>query len=340
MQQDFSEDDQTDPKRRAMLDQLDPSGGVQGPGASANSVAPVNTTYAPSPTAPSAANTGIAGGGTPTSPVAPSSPSPYDRATAPGLWQATGNNVAAQDALLQQWGMSPLSANGTGTLPSGEQIDMRRGAKAGDNTAQWMGVGGGAGGGAANGSGVQGPGAGAYATSGGAGGGLDATFRAKLLELMNGKTPSIDDPALAAQSQAFRRSNDRGLQDARAALAERAAFSGANSGGAGSGGYDAALADMGAQAGQQQSGFDAGLVGHEIDAQRQQLSHALDLANAVGARTEAAQLQMQLAQLDNAYRYSALGQQQGQFEDTQAFNWTDWQAKQNRQALLDAMGTH
>jgi hypothetical protein len=81
-------------------------------------------------------------------PAAPAGPTPYDRATAPGLWQATGNNVEAQNALLQQWGMAPLSGNGTGTLPTGEQIDMRRGARSGDNTAQWMGVGGGAAGGA------------------------------------------------------------------------------------------------------------------------------------------------------------------------------------------------
>jgi hypothetical protein len=67
---------------------------------------------------------------------------PWDRNTFRDSWMGTGNNVGAQDALLKQYGLN-ISGNGTVTLPSGEQMDIRRGARAGDNTAQWMGVGGG-----------------------------------------------------------------------------------------------------------------------------------------------------------------------------------------------------
>lgn len=320
--------DPEDERRKAMINQL-------GPGAEPSPTSP--TLKTPSP------NTGIGGGGSPTSAVAPSPTSTYNRGTAPGLWQATGNNVGAQDALLKEWGVGPLSANGTGTLPSGEIMDLRRGAKAGDNTAIWMGKGEVGPNGQATMYGQQGPGASANSMSGGLGGTLDATYRAKLIELMNGTAINDQTPGIAQPYEAARVAASRGLDDERRVMAERAYAQGG-------GNVDNGALNQGIQQSMERNAVGLGqiksnLYTHEIDAQRQQLNHALDLANAVGARTEAAAIQEKLAALEQQYRYAALGENGRQFDaglgehsrefdDSQVFNWADWQQRQNRDALL------
>src|SRR4051812_29835395 len=45
----------------------------------------------------------------------PATPAGWDRTGFRDAWMGTGNNVAAQDALLKQYGIN-LSGNGTGTL--------------------------------------------------------------------------------------------------------------------------------------------------------------------------------------------------------------------------------
>lgn len=263
--------------------------------------------------------------------------SPWDRTGFRDSWMGTGNNVSAQDALLKQYGIS-LSANGTGRLPSGEIMDLRRGARAGDNTAQWMGVGE-----VRNGQSImypQGGGGGVASAAPGGGGELDAAFRDALLKAMQGANAPYDpnDPRNAAQQMAFNRQRDQSAQQERAAMAERGAFNGLNSGGAGSGGFETGLQGIQENAGQDKAGQAAHLAQQDYQAKRQDLAHALDLANAVGARQEANALQMQLAQLDSQYRYSALAQNQSQFEDQMSYNWTDWLTNQNRRNLLDGMG--
>lgn len=283
------------------------------------------------------ANTGITGG-MDVSLDQPAPVSPWDRTGFRDSWMGTGNNVGAQDALLKQYGIN-LSGNGTGTLPSGEIMDLRRGARAGDNTAQWMGVGEMRNGQAS----YYPPGGGAAPQAspvGGGGGQLDGAFRDALLKAMQGANTPYDAnaPQNASQQNAYNVQRDRAAQQERAAMAERSAFNGLNSGGAGSGGFETGLQGIYENAGQDKAGQAAQLAQQDYQAKRQDLAHALDLANSVGARQEAAALQMQLSQLDNQYRYAALGQQQGQFEDQMAYNWTDWQTNQNRQNLLTGMG--
>lgn len=264
---------------------------------------------------------------------------PFDRTAFRDSWMGTGNNVGAQDALLKQYGIN-LSGNGTGTLPSGEIMDLRRGARAGDNTAQWMGVGQMQNGQASYYQPGGGAGGGSGGAGGGGGGGLDGAFRDALLKSMNGANAPFDpnDPRNAAQQGAYNRQRDRAAQNERAALAERSAFNGLNSGGAGSGAFETGIQGIHEQAGQDEAGYGAHLAEQDYQAKRQDLAHALDLANAVGARQEAAAIQMQIAQMDNQYRYSALGQQQGQFEDQMAYNYTDMTAQNNRANLLAGLG--
>ena len=64
------------------------------------------------------------------------------------------------------------------------------------------------------------------------------------------------------------------------------------------------------------------------------LVQALQIANALGARTEANALQMQLAQMDAELRRLALTQNQGQFEDTLGYNYNQLLQMMNRDALL------
>lgn len=164
-------------------------------------------------------------------------------------------------------------------------------------------------------------------------------FREALLRLMADaqKPANLTSPALAGQSDAYHVATDRAARRQREALAERMAFEGLNAGGQGSGAFETGIQGIQENAGEKQGAFDAGLVGQEVAARRQQLTNALQIANAVGARTEALALQKQLADLDNQFRYASLGQQQGQFEDTTAFNYANLQAELNRQALLSAM---
>ncbi len=121
-------------------------------------------------------------------------------------------------------------------------------------------------------------------------------------------------------------------------MAERAAASGLNSGGAGSGAFDTGIQGIHEQAGQDEASHDSTLVGNEIQAKRSNLQQALDLANALGARTEATTLQAKIADLDNTYRLKTLGQQQGQFEDSTALNYAQLLAQINRDTMLYGSG--
>ena len=165
-------------------------------------------------------------------------------------------------------------------------------------------------------------------------------FRAQLLKILGqtGGAITTDDPNINPQAVAYRRARERGAERERAQAAERAAFMGLNSGGQGSGAFETDIQGIREGAGEDIAGYEAGLVGQEVQARRQQLMQGLELANAVGARTEALALQRQLADLDNKYRYASLGQQQGQFEDRTAYDYAQLEAEMNRQALLAGLG--
>lgn len=315
MQQDYQDDYAlpNEERRQRLLDQMPDPG----------------QTFDPSKASPTTGITG--GGGATTGPMAPSATTqPFDRSA----FRDSINGAPDANAVLKQYGLTPDKA-GRVTLPTGEIMDVVRGAGGGGTTGQWMGVGEMGANGQASMYAPQAP----NSASGGAGGNLDQTFRTALLQAMQGANAPYDPaaPQNASQQNAYNVQRDRGAAQERAAMAERAAFTGLNSGGQGSGAFDSALQGIHEQAGQDEAAYGGQLAQQDYQAKRQDLSHALDLANAVGARTEAAALQTQLANLDQQYRYAALGENSRQFDDTKAFDWTRWQADQNRQALLDGM---
>src|SRR3990167_6561725 len=166
------------------------------------------------------------------------------------------------------------------------------------------------------------PGAGGGAVSSPGGGGFQDQIRALLLEQLGkmGEDPAIDDPALKNQSDAFRRAQVRGGEQQRAALAERAAFTGLNSGGAGSGAFETGIQGIQEGIGEDTAAFDAGLVGQELQGRRAQLQNLLQMALATGDAEAARMVQLQMAQMDDALRRATLGQQRYQYDDTMGFN--------------------
>lgn len=248
-------------------------------------------------------------------PPSPALPSTFDRATAPGQWQATGNDLAKQDALLKAWGMGPLSANGTGTLPDGSVMDLRRGAKAGDNTAIWMGAGGagaGAMGGGSSGDGALG---GAGASGGGS---YQDQIRQLILGQLQGLSKPVDanDPQIAAEMSAQGRVLDRQAQQARAQAAERAAFQGLLNGGAGSGSFDTTLQGINEQKGEALTGLQAQLFGRTIQQNQSRLNQLLNMALQSGDAESARALQLRIAQMDEQLRRLGLSQQASQWGET------------------------
>lgn len=170
--------------------------------------------------------------------------------------------------------------------------------------------------------------------------GINQTMRDALLRLLNqdSSAPSIEDPTIKPQADTYAYSRNRSAQNERAALAERFAFEGLNPGGQGSGAFDSSIQGGLENAGRDIAGYNAGLVGNEVQARRQNLMQALSLAQALGARTEAQQIQVQLAQLDAALRQEGLTQQNNQYYSGLGFNYDALQATLNREALLGALG--
>jgi hypothetical protein len=126
-------------------------------------------------------------------------------------------------------------------------------------------------------------------------------------------TPSIDDPELAAQSSAYRRSQTRSDADERAMLAERAAANGTLMGGQSSGGFDTALQGIHERSGENQAAYDADLVGDEVQYRRAEMQGLLDMALQSGDSESARELSMALAELDAQLRREGLSQQNSQF---------------------------
>lgn len=181
--------------------------------------------------------------------------------------------------------------------------------------------------------------------------------RDTLLRLMGQDTnaASVNDPDIKPQADAFRLARDRAAKQEREMMAERAANTGLNYGGQGSGAFESGLQGIAEQAGQDKAGFEADLVGRRLDARRQQLMQALQLADALGARSEANTLQSELAQIDAGLRQNALGVQSSlgrgqlglgllnsmmgnqQFYDQMGYNYADLTSRLNRDAFLSLM---
>jgi hypothetical protein len=154
-----------------------------------------------------------------------------------------------------------------------------------------------------------------------------------------GQAPSLEgDTALSAQAAAYRNARNRSSDRQRATLAERSAFQGTNYGGAGSGSFDTGLMGIEEAGGRDIAGYEANLVGQEVQAKRAQLMQALNMANSVGARTEAAQIQQQLAMLQAQLSREGMAQQQTQFGDDLGYRYANMETGLNRDMLIAAMG--
>jgi len=127
------------------------------------------------------------------------------------------------------------------------------------------------------------------------------------------KPVSADDPAIAAQQNAYRLSRDRSAREERGVMAERAAASGLNSGGAGSGAFDTTLQGIQETAGQDIAGNLANLMGDEQAAKRSQLTTLLNIALQSGDAESVRALQLQLANLDATLTREGRAQQNSQF---------------------------
>lgn len=182
--------------------------------------------------------------------------------------------------------------------------------------------------------------------------------RQAMLKLMgdNQQIPTIDDPTLKPQADAYNAQRTRGARDERSALAERAANQGLIQGGQSSGAFDTGMQGIQEKASQDTSSHDAALVGTELQARRGQLMQALQLAEALGARTEASNIQSELAALDAQLRTTGMGIQsdlgRGQLglgllgtllgdqnqKNQLGFNYADLLSRLNRDSLLAGMG--
>lgn len=115
------------------------------------------------------------------------------------------------------------------------------------------------------------------------------------------QTPSLSDPTLAPQAEVFRVQQQRSQERNRKQQAERAAAQGYS---------DSGFLENRIEKGIQEqnfntANFNANLIGRELDARRQELLAALQLASATGDGEAQRELQTRLAQV------SAMMQQQG-----------------------------
>ena len=127
------------------------------------------------------------------------------------------------------------------------------------------------------------------------------------------QTPSLDDPTLAAQNQSYARSRDRGAEQERAAMAERAAAQGQLMGGQSSGSFDTELRSILEGAGEDKAAFGAQLLGDENQARRAELNSLMNMALQSGDAESARALSLELAKMDDATRRLGLSQQNAQF---------------------------
>jgi len=145
---------------------------------------------------------------------------------------------------------------------------------------------------------------------------LNSAFKDSLLKMLsdNQQAPSIEDPALKGQADAFAVGQTRSTQTARSAMAERAAAQGGS--GVDSEVFDQGLSGLYQQQGEAQGSFNAGLVGNELQQRRAQLMSAAALAGNQLTSEQQMALQKQLAETDAAIKREGLAQQGGQFGQT------------------------
>lgn len=236
-----------------------------------------------------------------------------------------GLKALSNDPQFQQAGWKLGNPNATGVIdsvigPQGQVVDVSRNATAGGGTGDlYWGAYEGSGNWAEDASGGAGGGGGTPGAPGsaGAGGGFNSNVRDMLMDLIKKSQQPIteDDPAISGQIQSQDRLAERERQARRAIMAERAAYDGLNSGGAGSGAMDTEILSGIEDAGQRKSDVRSQLMGRAIEQQKQQLMQAMQLAVQSGDAESARALQLQIAQMDNQLRRFGMAQEQSRFDD-------------------------
>jgi hypothetical protein len=132
-------------------------------------------------------------------------------------------------------------------------------------------------------------------------------FKTSLITQLNRPSPTLADPALKAQSDAFSVGQTRENEAARAQLAERSAMQGGT--GVNSGAFDVGISDLLERQGEKQGAFNAQLVGDEKRARDQQLLGLLGIAGNSTNAGEGRDLQRELADQDAAISREQIGLQ-------------------------------
>lgn len=235
--------------------------------------------------------------------AAPAQALPFDRTA----FRDEINGASDANAVLKKYGLT-ASGNGQVTLPTGEIMDVVKGARGGGTTGQWIGVGemqnGAAsyypqgGGGAAPG----GPGA------PGAGGAPSPASDPRVDELYNtlmGRSKqslAIDrnDPTIRAQSDAYSANEERAKRNYLADLAEKSGPL-ANLRG------ETRMANE--KQGQDTAGFEAELMGRELTTRRNEITQTLQSMQGLLTTEQQLALQKELASMDNAIKQQQMGLQ-------------------------------
>jgi hypothetical protein len=109
---------------------------------------------------------------------------------------------------------------------------------------------------------------------------------------------SVNDPSLRPQAEAYRFARERAARGQQEQLAEGLGAQGLGRSGA----MDAGRMQIGTQMGQDVAGYEAGLVGQELQGRRGQIVKALELGRGIIGDDMMRQLQMELANIDAAIR--------------------------------------
>ena len=170
------------------------------------------------------------------------------------------------------------------------------------------------------------------------GGSFQDQIRARLMEQLRGLSQPVtaEDPVIAGQLQSQERGLERNRQDRRAAMAERMAASGLNSGGAGSGALESEIASGFEDKGEALSGLRSQLVGRELQSRRSQMAGLLQTALQSGDNDSARALQLQIAQMDDQIRRMQLTESGRQWDDR--FGWDVSQGLYGRDRDLAMFG--
>lgn len=244
------------------------------------------------------------------------------------------------------WRIDP---NNPGNIigPNGEKSDVLHNAGLGGEgwrqSGGWYGASsGGSGGGAASGIGhnVSGLASQTASPSSIGGSAFQSQVRSLLMDQLGkmSQPVSADDPYIRGEMDAQNRVLEQNRREQRATSAERAAFTGLNSGGQGSGALDTDIAAGFEAKGQQLSGLQAQLFSREMQSRRGQLGQMLAMAVQTGDNEAARALQLQIANMDAQLRKMGLAENARQFDDSFGLQGAQFRYLQDRDLANAGLG--